>query len=146
MRKTKPVYLFLALVFFGLGFLAGRYFTQKEIASRPTFDQEGFVKSVQKTVTGRILEVKKSSLVLTKNNNQFEIEISPEARISILTQAPVGEAPARTATGGGLVLPPPEVTRQASLGDLRVGDRVTISMVETPDGKRVGKTVSVERK
>lgn len=131
---------------FGGGFFAGMQFAQRQIAQRPTFDKEGFVKSVEKTITGKVLEVKQDSLILTKNNKNFEIQVDKEIKIAILTLSPVGASPRKDATGGGLLPPPPEITQEASLEDIRVGDKVTISVTETPDGKLLGRMVSVERR
>ena len=131
---------------FGGGFFAGIQFTQRKIAQQPTFDKEGFIKSVEKTITGKVLEVKRDSLILTKNSINFEIQVDREARIAILTLSPAGVSPQKDATGGGLLPPPPEITQEASLEDIRVGDKVTISVTETPDGKLLGRLVSVERR
>ena len=138
-------YLLLFALFFSFGFFAGMQYAQRKIAQRPTFDKDGFVKSVGKIITGKVLEVKKDSLVLTKNNKNFVVKIEPAAKITITKLALVGATP-RAASPGAVFLPPPEITRQASLSDIRVGDQVTISVTETPDGKLLGKVVSVERR
>ena len=129
----------------GFGFLVGKQLTRKEVDSRSDFDRDGFIKNVEKTITGDVVEIKASSLVLIKNDNRSEVEIGSGARISLVTRTSGNEL-LQVATSGGQRLPPPEVSRNVSLQDLRIGDRVTILVTETPTGKRIAKVVSAERK
>ena len=139
-------FLLALALFFSFGFLGGVRWKEKKIFQRASFDKYGFIKSVSKKITGRVLEVKKRSLVLTKNEKKLEVEIDPKAKITITILAPSGASPSAIASPGAEFLPPPEVIRQASLSDIRVGDKVTVSVTETPDGKLLGRVVSVERK
>jgi hypothetical protein len=139
-------YLLAFALFFSAGFFSGTKFTQKKIAQKPSFDQDGFVKSVTKTITGKISEVKKDSLVLIKGNKTFTVELDPRAKITITKLTPVSASPSGEASPGAAFLPPPEIIREAPLSDLRVGDQTTITVTETPDGRLFGRVVSVQRR
>ena len=145
----KNLLIFGTLVFvlaFGGGFFVGARFTERQIAQRPSFDKEGFVKSVTKTISGKVLEVKKDILVLSKNEKKMEIKIDPQAKITITKLSPSSASPSGIASPGATFIPPPETTRHASLSDIKIGDRVTVSVTETPDGKLLGRVVSVTRR
>jgi hypothetical protein len=144
--KKYPFVLILLLVSFSFGFWTGSRVTQEKIASRPSFDQEGFVKGVTKTITGRILEVKKDSLILTKADKSFVVQIDSNAKITLTKLAPISASPSGIASPGAAFLPPPEIVRELSLSELRDGDEATVTVTETPDGKLLGKVVLVQRK